>query len=68
MQIPFRLLRVLRRGPRHRRVQASAGLILIAAALVWVIAFLWKLVLALALLLGGFYLIRRSLRDSARSS
>jgi len=65
----IRLLHVLRKGPRGRRIQAWAGLVLLVGTGLWLI---WKFVVpilwAIALALVGFFLLRRALRDSRPSS
>jgi hypothetical protein len=68
MQFFFRLLRVLRRGPRRQRLQAWIGLALVAAATVWVVFELWRLIIVIALFVGGFFLVGRALRQPPPSS
>jgi hypothetical protein len=68
MQFLFRLLRVLRRGPGRQRMQAWIGLGLLAAATVWVVFELWRLIIVIALFVGGIFLVGRALRQSPPSS
>jgi hypothetical protein len=59
-----RLLQVLRAGPPPRKAQAWSGVLLILAALVWLVFNLWIILLLLAGLLLGFFLVLRALRGS----
>lgn len=67
-----RLVSVLRSGPRGQRLQAWLGLGLLLAAGIWMFINLWRFLLYvalfLALVLGGLYLVGRSLRESPPSS
>lgn len=64
-----RLVRLLRHGPPRPRLLALGGVALVALAGLGVIVWLlWRLVILLALFLGGVYLIRRALRDARSSS
>lgn len=65
MSTVARLLHVLRRGHRTQKVQAWAGLLLILAALVWLIFNLWIILLLFTGLVLGIYLLVRSLRGSS---
>ena len=63
-----RLVRVLRTGPPRRRLQAWLGLALLAGSAIWIVWNLWELLVTVALFLaavvGGLYLLGRSMRDS----
>ena len=64
MTIIARLLQVLRKGKRTQKLQAWSGLLLILAALVWLILNLWIILLLFAGFLLGRDLIVRSARGS----
>ena len=52
MTVVARLLHVLRKGPRRRKLQAWAGIVLICMELVWLVFNLWRFLL----LFGGLVL------------
>lgn len=63
MPLLFRILQVLRKGPRPQRMQAWAGLALVVVACAFIILkLLGELILALLALAAGVYLLGRSLR------
>ncbi|NJN14514.1 MAG: hypothetical protein HC813_02485 [Planctomycetes bacterium] len=63
MPLLFRILQILRKGPRPQRMQAWAGLLLVVVACAFIILkLLGELILALLALAGGIYLLGRSLR------
>jgi Flp pilus assembly protein TadB len=68
MRLLFRLAYVLRKGSGRRRVQAWAGLILVAGAAVFIMFWLWRLLVVLAVFTAGVYLLRRALRQPSSSS
>ena len=63
-----RLIRLFRRGTAYQRLQAGLGILLVFAALVWLILNLWIVLLLFAGFLLGIFLIARSLRGSPPSS
>lgn len=66
-----RLTHVLRDGPPGRRIQAWAGLLLVAATILWIVTtalfYLWRLLPVLLLLAAGIWLLLRSSRGSRPS-
>jgi hypothetical protein len=68
MSVLWRILHVLRRGPRRQRLLAGAGLVLVLGAGGYVIWMLLELIIAVLILAVGLYLVVRSLRQSQRSS
>lgn len=68
MSVLWRILHVLRRGPRKQRLLAGAGLVLVVGAGGYVFWVLLDLFVAIAILAVGLYLLMRSLRQSQRSS
>jgi hypothetical protein len=68
MSVLWRILHVLRRGPRRQRLLAGAGLVLVLGAGGYVVWVLLDLIVAVVVLAVGLYLVMRSLRQSQRSS
>jgi hypothetical protein len=68
MSVLWRILQVLRRGPRKQRLLAGGGLVLVAGAGGYVVWVLLDLIVAVVVLAVGLYLVMRSLRQSQRSS
>jgi hypothetical protein len=63
-----RLLQLMRSGPRPQRAQAWIGVVCIAAAFIWLIINLWKIIITLAVAGLGAWLVGRALRPPPRSS